>query len=70
MAQTMKVERRKKMGSRKDMPDILSTYSPTRPYMVADLAANLLNLTALSDTRQEETDEGRQKEKKRRDDER
>lgn len=57
------------MGSKEDMPDILSTYSPTKPYMVSDLAASLFNRTALSDTRDEDKQEGRQKEKKRRDDE-
>lgn len=57
------------MGSKENRPDILSTYSPARPYMVSDLAASLFNRTALSDTRSEDEQEGRQQEKKRRDDE-
>jgi hypothetical protein len=62
-------QRRFQMGSKEEMPDILSTYSPTRHYMVSDLAASLFNRTALSDTRSEDEQEGRQEEKKRRDDE-
>ncbi len=56
------------MGSKEDRGDPIP-YSFNNPLLVSDLAASLFNRSALSDTREEDKQEGRQKGKKRRDDE-
>ena len=63
------------MASKKEMPSNIKgvyvtgdKYSFNNPLLVSDLAASLFNRSALSDTMEDEQ-EGRQKGKKRRDDE-
>lgn len=57
------------MGSKNDIPNSLDKYDYKRPINFGDLTASLFNMTALSDTREEDRQESRQKGKKRRDNE-
>ena len=57
------------MASHKERPNTLDNYNYNKPLFFGDMTASLFNMTALSDTREEDKQEAKQKPKKRRDDE-